>query len=114
MDREYARLAGLVTRRRKKLARIEHEVITARAQLADAERELSRLRRAAKTGKKALDQEALLQPDAPEGTGGEEGSCRAAGSVLRRCKERASEAGACSEAAKTLTRCAKRTKQRKR
>eukprot|EP00966_Prymnesium_polylepis_P017917 413392-Prymnesium_polylepis.3 len=109
---ERTKLEAIVSRHRTALARLEQQVATARAKLAEAERELAaHLRHAADVDKKKQSQiEAPSERNA--------GPCKAAGRALRDCtrgRERNSEADeACGKAAKALARCATKSKQRRR
>ena len=86
--REHARLAAIVSRRRKQLARLEQEVIALRKRLEDDENALKRLR---------------------------EYTCNAAGRALAQCaqaKRKGKEANnVCSAAATALQRCGKLKKE---
>ena len=86
--REHARLAAIVSRRRKQLASLEQQVIDVRQQLDDDERELARLR-------------SNLKSD-----------CYSAAKALRQCAKARREGNApdpvCTEAGKALKMCRKR------
>jgi hypothetical protein len=85
--REHARLAAIVSRRRKQLASLEQQVIDVRQQLDEDERELARLRNNLKS------------------------DCYSAAKALRRCAKAKREGNApdpaCTEAGQTLKMCGK-------
>ena len=95
--REHARVAAIVSRRRKQLSNLEQQVIDVRQRLMDDESELARLKIESKSVKKEL------SPIT---------ECHSAAKALQQCRRKATNgarmsSGACREAGQALKMCSK-------
>ena len=102
--REHARLAAIIARRRKQLARLEQEVISVREQLARDEHKLQSL-----LGARDLGNTKILQVNAAKSNEVKD-ICNTASKALLKCKQSKERGGSaneiCSGAGTALRRCA--------
>ena len=102
--REHARLAAIIARRRKQLARLEQEVVTVREQLARDEHKLQSL-----LGARDLGNTKILQVNAAKSNEVKD-ICNTASKALLKCKQSKERGGSaneiCSGAGTALRRCA--------
>ena len=99
--REHARVAAIISRRRKQLSSLEEQVVSVRQKLEDDERELARLKDVS-----------LNRPQQASA----KLECDAAAKALRKCRKAKGEGRAsdqvCSDAGRSLKRCASAKKAR--
>eukprot|EP00966_Prymnesium_polylepis_P203583 4716572-Prymnesium_polylepis.1 len=102
--REHARLAAIIARRRKQLARLEQEVVTVREQLARDEHKLQSL-----LGARDVGNTKILQVNAAKSNEVKD-TCNTASKALLKCKQSKERGGSaneiCSGAGTALRRCA--------
>ena len=102
--REHARLAAIIARRRKQLARLEQEVVTVREQLARDEHKLQSL-----LGARDVGNTKILQVNAAKSNEVKD-ICNTASKALLKCKQSKERGGSaneiCSGAGTALRRCA--------
>eukprot|EP00966_Prymnesium_polylepis_P184796 4283064-Prymnesium_polylepis.1 len=96
--REHARLAAIISRRRKQLSSLEQQVIEVRAKLEQDEWELARLKSEATPVSKETDRRPT--------------DCHSAAKTLRQCRDQTRggrmSKEACREAGQTLKTCSKK------
>ena len=110
--REHARLAAVISRRRKQLARLEQEVVTVREQLARDEHKLQSLLGAAR------DVDTVIIPASATKSNEVIDTCNTASKALLKCKQSKERGGKadelCSDAGTALRRCADAKKRIKK